>query len=183
MEKIPPEVISTHRKGKKAIWNSQYGFTRGKFCLTNIIAFYNEMAGWLGKGSCQYSGGQGCCLEVSKQAGELSYRNFMKFKDKCESSTWDRITPCNSTSLALPRKHSCRKMPGDAGEQVERESAIFPSSGEGMTYEKTDSCVCSGPLKKGKGRNNCCTQLHVAGYRENGARGCLEVHSEGLRGN
>lgn len=83
MEKIPPEVISTHMKGKKVIWNSQYGFTRGKFCLTNIIAFYNEMVGWLGKGSCQYTGGQGCCSEVSKQAGELSYRNFMKFKDKC----------------------------------------------------------------------------------------------------
>lgn len=42
-------------------------------------------------------------------------------------------------------KHSCRKMPGDAGEQVEQESAMCPSSGEGMTYEKTDSCVCSGP--------------------------------------
>lgn len=57
----------------------------------------------------------------------------------------------------------------------------YPRSGEGVTYEKTGSCVCSGPLKKEKGRNNCCTQLHMDGYRENGARGFLEVHSKGLR--
>lgn len=104
----------------------------------------------------------------------------MMFKNKCKASTWDRIIPCNSsTRLALSGKHSYKKMPGDAGGQVEQESAICPSSGEGMTYEKTHSCVCSGPLKKEKRRNNCCTQLHMDGYRENGTRGFLEVHSKG----
>lgn len=101
--------------------------------------------------------GEAAAQKAEKRLEDWARRNLMMFKDKCKSSTWGRITPCNSTRLALSSKHSYRNMPGDASEQVEQESALFPGSGEGMTFEKTDSCVCSGPLKKGKGRNNCCT--------------------------
>ena len=40
-----------HKQQKKVIGNSQHGFTKGKSCLTNPIAFYNEKTGSVGEGT------------------------------------------------------------------------------------------------------------------------------------
>ncbi|PKU39220.1 rna-directed dna polymerase from mobile element hypothetical protein [Limosa lapponica baueri] len=40
MEPLVLGVISKHMEEKKAIRSSQYIFTKGKLCLTNLIAFY-----------------------------------------------------------------------------------------------------------------------------------------------
>lgn len=43
MEKILLENILKHMKGKKVIRSSQHAFYKGKSCLVNLIAFYNEV--------------------------------------------------------------------------------------------------------------------------------------------
>ncbi|PKU40853.1 rna-directed dna polymerase from mobile element jockey-like [Limosa lapponica baueri] len=50
MEWLVLGVISKHLEEKKAIRSSQHGFTKGKSCLTNLIAFYDGMTGWMDEG-------------------------------------------------------------------------------------------------------------------------------------
>ena len=42
-EPIFLEVTSSHMKDKKVIGSSRHGFTKGRFCLTKLIAFSEEM--------------------------------------------------------------------------------------------------------------------------------------------
>ncbi|PKU36059.1 rna-directed dna polymerase from mobile element jockey- hypothetical protein [Limosa lapponica baueri] len=50
VERLILGVISKHMKEKKALRSSQHGFTKGKSCLTNLIAFYDGMTGWTDEG-------------------------------------------------------------------------------------------------------------------------------------
>uniref|UniRef100_A0A8C3IGC8 Reverse transcriptase domain-containing protein n=1 Tax=Chrysemys picta bellii TaxID=8478 RepID=A0A8C3IGC8_CHRPI len=45
MEQFLKESIMKHLEERKVIRNSQHGFTKGKSCLTNLIAFYDEITG------------------------------------------------------------------------------------------------------------------------------------------
>ncbi|CAM4549153.1 unnamed protein product [Lepidochelys olivacea] len=45
MEQVPKESILKHLEESKVIRNRQPGFTKGKSCLTNLIAFYDEIIG------------------------------------------------------------------------------------------------------------------------------------------
>jgi len=47
MEQLILEVIIKQVEERKVIRSSQHGFIKGKSCLTNLIAFYNGMTGWV----------------------------------------------------------------------------------------------------------------------------------------
>lgn len=48
--KILMEANSRHGKDKKEVGISYYGFMKETFCLTNLIAFHNEMSGLVDEG-------------------------------------------------------------------------------------------------------------------------------------
>ncbi|CAM5073386.1 unnamed protein product [Natator depressus] len=50
MEQVLKESILKHLEERKVIRNSQYGFTKGKSCLTNLIALYDEITGSVDEG-------------------------------------------------------------------------------------------------------------------------------------
>ncbi|CAM4623711.1 unnamed protein product [Caretta caretta] len=45
MEQVLKESILKHLEERKVIKNSQHGITKGMSCLTNMIAFYDEITG------------------------------------------------------------------------------------------------------------------------------------------
>jgi len=50
MEPLILEVITKQVEENKVIMSSQHGFTKGKSYLTSLIAFYDDMTGWVDEG-------------------------------------------------------------------------------------------------------------------------------------
>lgn len=50
IEEITVSTISKHMKNKKVVRSSQYGFSKGKSCLANQIAFHKKMTGSVDRG-------------------------------------------------------------------------------------------------------------------------------------
>ncbi|CAM5119301.1 unnamed protein product, partial [Natator depressus] len=63
------ESILKHLEERKVIRNSQHGFTKGKSCLTNLIAFYDEITGSVDEGKAV----DVLFLDFSKAFGTVSH--------------------------------------------------------------------------------------------------------------
>ena len=69
---------------KKVIRSSQHGFTKGKSCLTNLIAFYNDMTGWVDEGRA----GDVVYLDFSKVFDTVSHDILLGKLRKCGLDEW-----------------------------------------------------------------------------------------------
>jgi len=75
MEQLILEVIIKQVEEKKVIRSSQHGFTKGKSCLTNLIAFYNGVTGWVEEGTAvdvvYLNFSKALCALVAKKASGI----------------------------------------------------------------------------------------------------------------
>jgi len=84
LEQLILEVIHKLVEEKKVIRSSQHAFTKGKSCLTNLIAFYDGMTGWVEEGRSMNV----VCLDFSKAFYKVSHNILLGKLRKCGLDEW-----------------------------------------------------------------------------------------------
>ncbi|CAM5135697.1 unnamed protein product [Natator depressus] len=84
MEQVLKESILKHLEERKVIRNSQHGFTKGKSCLTNLIAFYDEITGSVDEGKAV----EVLFLDFSKTFDTVSHSILVSKLKKCGLDEW-----------------------------------------------------------------------------------------------
>jgi len=83
MEQLILEVIIKQVEEKKVIRSSKHGFTKGKSCLTNLIALYDDMTGWVDEGRAVV-----VYLDFSKAFDTVSHDILLGKLRKCGLEEW-----------------------------------------------------------------------------------------------
>jgi len=86
MEQPILDIIVKQVEEKKVIRSSQHGFTKGKSksCLTNLIAFYDGMTGWVDEGRAM----DVVYLDFSKAFDTVSHNILISKLRKCGLDEW-----------------------------------------------------------------------------------------------
>jgi len=89
------EVIIKQMEEKKVIRSSQHGFTKGKSRLTNLIAFYDDMTGWVDEGRAV----DVVYLDFSKAFDTVSHNILIGKLRKCGLDEWTTDLFADDTKL------------------------------------------------------------------------------------
>ncbi|GAB0208405.1 mitochondrial enolase superfamily member 1 [Grus japonensis] len=84
MEQLILGAINKHVEEKKVIGSGQHGFTKGKSCLTNVIAFYDGMTSWVDEGRAV----DVVYLNFSKAFDTVLHNIFLRKLRKCGLDEW-----------------------------------------------------------------------------------------------
>ncbi|GAB0206374.1 mitochondrial enolase superfamily member 1 [Grus japonensis] len=84
MEQLILGVINKHVEEKKVIGSGQHGFTKGKSCLANLIAFYDGMTSWVDEGRAV----DVVYLDFSKAFDTVSHKLSNEDVRKCGMNEW-----------------------------------------------------------------------------------------------
>jgi len=84
MEQLILEVIIKQVEEKNVIRSSQHGFTKGKSCLTNPIAFYDGVTGWVDEGRAV----DVVYFDSSKSFDTVSHNILLGKLRKCGLDEW-----------------------------------------------------------------------------------------------